>query len=122
LIKIRFPKSLPDEEWRFATRLRRGERGIWQRRCCEHLIRDDQDFAANMEYIHINPLKHRLVRWVADWRFSTFHHLEARGVYPLDRTGEFEGDVDQRSQHAAQCAALIDALPISPYGLILNTN
>jgi putative transposase len=72
--------ELPDEEWRFATRLRRGERGIWQRRYWEHLIRDDQDFAAHMDYVHVNPLKHGLVRRAADWRFSTFHHLMARGV------------------------------------------
>jgi putative transposase len=36
----------------------RGERGIWQRRYWEHTIRDDGDFAAHMDYTHLNPVKH----------------------------------------------------------------
>ena len=94
LIKMRFSKSLPNQEWRSATRLRRGERGIWQRRYWEHLIRDDKDFTAHMDYVHVNPLKHGLVKHVADWPFSTFHHLVAQDVYPLDWAGGFEGGVD----------------------------
>jgi putative transposase len=94
LIKMRFSKSLPDKEWRSATRLRHGKRGIWQRRYWEHLIRDDQDFAAHMDYVHVNPLKHGLLRRVADWRYSTFHHLVAQGVYPLDWAGGFESGID----------------------------
>lgn len=39
----------------------RGGRGIWQRRYWEHTtIRDDRDYAAHMDYIHFNPLKHGL--------------------------------------------------------------
>lgn len=97
LIKIRFSKSLPKTELRSKTRVRRGERGIWQRRFWEHLIRDEQDFAAHMDYVHINPLKHGLVSLVADWRFSTFHRLVEEGVYPLDWAGGAEcrlGDLD----------------------------
>jgi putative transposase len=52
-----------------------GERGIWQRRYWEHLIRDDADYRAHMDYVHINPLKHGLVRRVGDWPHSTFHRL-----------------------------------------------
>src|SRR3990167_2441247 len=77
LIKIRFSKSLPEHEWRSATRLRRGERGIWQRRYWEHLIRDDKDFAAHMDYVHINPLKHGLVKRLGGWPPSTFYRFVA---------------------------------------------
>lgn len=94
LIKIRFSKSLPDREWRSAVRLRRGERGIWQRRYWEHLIRDDEDFAAHMDYVHINPVKHGLVKRVVDWPYSTFHRLVEQGVYPLDWAGGFEEVTD----------------------------
>lgn len=93
LIKIRFSKSLPKTELRSETRVRRGERGIWQRRFWEHLIRDDQDFAAHMDYVHINPLKHGLVTGVADWPFSTFHRLVEEGVYPANWAGGDEGRV-----------------------------
>ena len=64
------------------TRVRRGERGIWQRRYWEHLIRDERDFSAHMDYVHINPLKHGLVQRVIDWPYSTFHSLVQDGLYP----------------------------------------
>jgi hypothetical protein len=37
---------------------RRGERGIWQRRYWEHMIRDDRDFAAHTDYTHFDLMKH----------------------------------------------------------------
>ncbi|MFD2273392.1 transposase [Undibacterium arcticum] len=52
-----------------AVRLRRGDCAIWQRRYWEHLIRDERDFAAHMDYVHINPLKHGLGKHVADRPF-----------------------------------------------------
>ena len=39
LIKTRFAKTLPKQERRSAVRRARNERGIWQRRFWEHLIR-----------------------------------------------------------------------------------
>ena len=90
LIKIGFSKSLPMVEYRTTVRQRRGERGIWQRRYWEHLIRDDADFAAHVDYVHINPVKHGLVRCVADWPYSTFHRLVAMGIYSADWAGDTE--------------------------------
>jgi len=51
-IKSRFSRSLPKEERLSARRIAKGERGIWQRRFWEHTIRDDEDFARHMDYIH----------------------------------------------------------------------
>lgn len=90
LIKMGFSKGLPKTERRSATRQRRGERGIWQRRYWEHLIRDEADFQAHMDYVHINPIKHGLTTQVADWPYSTFHRLVARGVYSADWAGTVE--------------------------------
>jgi putative transposase len=56
LIKSRFARALPKRERLGAVRVARNERGIWQRRFWEHLIRDEAD-----EYCYINPLKHGLV-------------------------------------------------------------
>jgi len=39
----------------------------WQRRFWEHMIRDEADFRAHMDYIHINPVKHGYVERVRDW-------------------------------------------------------
>jgi putative transposase len=87
LIKAGFSKRLPALERRSAVRRARGERGVWQRRYWEHLIRDNRDFAAHMDYLHYNPVKHGHVARVADWPFSTFHRLVAAGVYPADWAG-----------------------------------
>jgi len=87
LIKSNFSKGLPKTERRSTVRTRRGERGIWQRRYWEHLIRDEKDFAAHMDYIHINPVKHGLVTRVGEWPYSTFHRLVEEGVYGADWAG-----------------------------------
>jgi len=72
LIKSRFSKSLPRTHDPRAGR-RKGERGIWQRRFWEHLIRDAEDFDRHVDYIHWNPVKHGLVAAPEDWPYSTFH-------------------------------------------------
>ena len=77
-------KALPVTERRSAVRVARGERGIWQRRFWEHVIRDDTDYAAHIDYCHINPVKHGLVKQVSDWPYSTFHHYVEQGLYPLN--------------------------------------
>jgi len=88
LIKQGFSKALPITERRSAVRKARGERGIWQRRFWEHVIRNDTDYAAHVDYCHINPFKHGYVLRVADWRYSTFHRYVDRGIYPLDWSGD----------------------------------
>ncbi len=87
LIKMGFSKSLPITERRSQVRQNRGERGVWQRRFWEHLIRDEADYRAHMDYVHINPVKHGLVSRVCDWPYSTFHRLVEHGQYPHDWAG-----------------------------------
>lgn len=87
LIKLMFSKSIPKTEYRSTVNIKRGERGIWQRRYWEHLIRDQDDFNAHMDYIHINPLKHGLVEQVKDWPYSTFHRCVAENIYPANWAG-----------------------------------
>ncbi|MDD3579522.1 MAG: transposase [Desulfobacca sp.] len=77
--------NLPEEV--SASRQRRQEYGIWQRRFWEHQIRDEVDFQRHVDYIHWNPVKHGLVHEVVDWPYSTFHRYLARGVYPPDWGG-----------------------------------
>ena len=92
LIKGGFSRRIPATERRSAVRVARGERGIWQRRYWEHLIRDDQDFAAHMDYVHFNPVKHGHVGRVIDWPYSTFHARVADGIYPADWAGSVSAD------------------------------
>ena len=66
-IKIRFVQKLPRTERRSKVRVAKGERGVWQRRFWEHAIRDERDYAAHVDYCHINPVKHGYAKQVADW-------------------------------------------------------
>ena len=90
MIKTRFSVYLPKVESRSVSRQKRGERGIWQRRFWEHLIRDDDDYRIHLDYIHINPVKHGLVKNVRDWPYSTFHKCVSLGVYTHDWAGTEE--------------------------------
>lgn len=91
LIKMLFSRGIPKHERRSVVRIKRGERGIWQRRYWEHLIRDERDYEAHMDYVHINPVKHGLVKQVKDWPYSTFHKLVEQGIYSQDWGGGMEG-------------------------------
>ena len=90
LIKSAFSRALPKEERISATRQKYGERGIWQRHFWEHLIRDELDFQRHVDYVHVNPLKHGLVKCVSDWPYSTFHRYVDNGIYDLDWCGDVE--------------------------------
>jgi len=87
LIKARFSRALPHGETASASRTRRRERGIWQRRYWEHTIRDNDDFAQHADYIHFNPVKHGHVENVAAWPYSSFHRMVRLGTYPEDWAG-----------------------------------
>jgi putative transposase len=90
LIKARFVKTLPQQERLDAVRRARGERGIWQRRFWEHLIRNDADYARHVEYCYINPVKHGLATSVRDWPHSSFHRDVRAGIFPEDWAGNVE--------------------------------
>jgi putative transposase len=95
LIKMGFAKSLPQTERLDPVRRARGERGIWQRRFWEHLIRDEEDYRRHVEYCYINPMKHGLVTRVQDWPFSSFHRDVGAGLFPAD----WAGDVGQVGEY-----------------------
>jgi putative transposase len=86
-IKIRFVQKLPRTERRTNVRIAKGERGIWQRRFWEHVIRDDNDYARHIDYVHWNPMKHGLVKQVSEWPYSSFHRYVQQGLYDEDWAG-----------------------------------
>jgi putative transposase len=92
LIKSAFSRSIATGERISRSRASKGERGIWQRRYWEHTIRDDDDFARHIDYVHINPVKHRLVTRVGDWPYSSFHRMVKLGIYPEDWAGDISSD------------------------------
>ena len=84
LVKARFSQSIDGLEPVSASRARRRERGIWQRGFWDHVIRDDDDLTAHLNYVHYNPVKHGYVKRAADWTYSTFHRYVREGLYPVD--------------------------------------
>jgi putative transposase len=87
-IKAGFSKTFPKTERRSASRLARGERGIWQRRAWEHTLRDENDYVRHFDYIHYNPVKHGHVRRARDWPWSTFHRCVRQSWLPVDWGGD----------------------------------
>ncbi|MBI2311668.1 MAG: transposase [Betaproteobacteria bacterium] len=93
-IKIRFVQALPAVEHRSPAQVARGERGIWQHRFWEHAIRDEEDFARHLDYVHFNPVKHGWAKTAAAWPYSTFGRWVAAGTYPHDWGGDAVADID----------------------------
>ncbi|SET15206.1 putative transposase [Nitrosomonas marina] len=96
LIKAQFSRRMPKNEHRSVSRKKKGERGIWQRRYWEHMIRNDNDYARHVDYIHFNPVKHGYVDHAVDWAWSSIHRYIAAGVILPDwgwsdetKTGEY---------------------------------
>lgn len=108
LIKSRFSRAIPRVEHRNASRMAKAERGLWQRRYWEHLIRDEDDLRAHIDYIHINPLKHGHVERVRDWPHSSFHAHVGNGVLPIDWVGD--------AQKAGQDPPYVDSRRPCPPG------
>jgi putative transposase len=69
------------EDKRNASRVKRNEAAIWQRRFWEHTLRDEADLQRHVDYIHYNPVKHGLVKNVADWPWSSFSRYVRSGFY-----------------------------------------
>ena len=82
LIKGGFSRAIDAGPARSPSRRKKGERRVWQRRFFEHLIRDEDDFAGHVDYIHYNPVKHGLAAKPTEWPWSTIHRYIAAGIVP----------------------------------------
>jgi len=58
------------------NRQKHRERGVWQARYWEHRVRDEDEWFAYRDYIHLNPVRHGLVDDPLAWPWSSVHrHL-----------------------------------------------
>jgi putative transposase len=78
-----------------------GEYALWQQRFWEHTIRDEIDFERHVDYVHFNPVKHKLLSRVSDWPYSSFHVYVRRGVLPADWAGDIEVPVMEFGERKA---------------------
>lgn len=84
-LKAGFTRRLPVAE---KGARRKGERGVWQPRFWEHLIRDDDDLSRHIDYIHWNPVKHGYVTDPDDWPFSTWRKWKREYGRPINTPRE----------------------------------
>ena len=84
LIKSAFSRQLPKTEPHNSSKKKKRERGIWQRRYWEHLIRNEHDYERHVDYIHFNPVKHGHVEHASDWQYSSIHRFICEGL--IDRS------------------------------------
>jgi putative transposase len=86
LIKGTFSKQIHPFENVTNVRKNKRERGIWQRRFWEHLIRNDEDYEHHINYIHYNPVKHGYVTNPVEWEYSSIHRYIQEGTISKDWT------------------------------------
>lgn len=93
LIKAGFSRRQSRAEQIRESRRAKRERGIWQRRYWEHLIRNEEDLERHVNYIHYNPVKHGLVAQASDWPYSSVHSYIDSGTISHHWGGVYgEGD------------------------------
>lgn len=80
-IKSTFSRHVPPPVHVCPSKVRRGEKGIWQRRFWEHLIRDREDLARHRSLILTAPVAAGLAACPQDWPYSSVH----RDGYDLQR-------------------------------------
>ncbi|WP_207209194.1 transposase [Loktanella sp. IMCC34160] len=73
LIKSTFSRHQPPPGLPRDSQLRKGEKGIWQRRFWEHLIRDASDLEAHRRLIHEARVRAGLVPRPDAWPYSSVH-------------------------------------------------
>jgi putative transposase len=56
----------------------------------EHAIDDEKDLESHFDYIHYNPVKHRLVPYPRDWPWSSFHRWVRAGHYSMSWAANIE--------------------------------
>jgi len=85
-IKFNFSVNVPEEyicKDLSESAIRRGEKGIWQRRYYDHIIRNENDLYRHIDYIHYNPAKHYQIA-PKDWEYSSFKKFVLNGYYEKD--------------------------------------
>ena len=68
----------------YSSLIRKGEKGVWQRRFWEHTIRNQEDFNRHCDYIHYNPVKHNLADIPCKWQHSSFTKFVEQGMYDIN--------------------------------------
>jgi putative transposase len=78
-VKIAFSKALNKACSPGIKMAGSGDGGIWERHYRDYRIGDDDEYAALVDYLHGNPVRHGLCQQAADWPWSSLHRFVAAG-------------------------------------------
>ena len=79
--KSKFSRQMQFNENQTEEQKNRREKGIWQRKYYDHIIRNENDFYKHLDYIHYNPIKHDYVKKAKDWKYYSFKKFVRMGYY-----------------------------------------
>ncbi len=85
-IKYYFSTNIPDKyicNNLSPSAIKRGEKGVWQRRYYDHIIRDEKDLNRHIDYIHYNSYKHYNIV-PKDWSYSSFQKFVRNNYYDIN--------------------------------------
>ena len=77
LIKSTFSRHVPAPDHVSTDQRKRGEKGIWQRRFWDHMIRDIDDYDRHMHVIASAPVHAGLVKKAGDWPYSSLQQRKS---------------------------------------------
>lgn len=83
LIKYYFSTHINLNSQLTASKIKKGEKGVWQRRYWEHIIRNEKDLNMHLDYIHFNSYKHYNIA-PKDWIYSSFQKFVKFGYYGIN--------------------------------------
>ena len=85
-IKQNFTKLISDKYYLSDLPLsmkKRNEKGIWQRRYYDHIIRNENDLLKHIDYIHFNSMKHYNIL-PKNWKYSSFNKFVKNEYYDIN--------------------------------------
>jgi putative transposase len=59
-----------------------GDGTVWERHYRDYRIGDDEEYAAAIDYVHSNPMRHGLCEQPEEWQWSSLHRFVAAGFAP----------------------------------------
>ncbi|MBQ2983537.1 MAG: transposase [Candidatus Gastranaerophilales bacterium] len=81
--KAYFSMRLSKNYTQTLEQLNRREKGVWQRKYYDHVIRSEDDLDRHLDYIHFNSMKHFQIA-PKNWKFSSFEKYVKKGIYCND--------------------------------------
>jgi len=75
-VKIAFSKALHKTGLTLASA---ADATIWERHYRDYRVGDDDEYAALIDYVHSNPMRHGLCQQAAEWPWSSLHRFVAAG-------------------------------------------